>query len=99
MRRSSAVNAMIFIRGDPHDFDQWRDLAGTTCCPTFIRSEDHVLGVSAWHGADGPPAGTAPTAPSPIAHAFVDAAVACEHHRNPDFSDERRDGAGLILEA
>jgi len=96
---SSAINAMIVIRGDPHDFDHWRDLGNPgwgwrEVLPYFIRSEDHVLGASSLHGAGGPLAVTAPTAPNPIAHAFVDAAVACGHHRNPDFNGERRDGAG-----
>jgi choline dehydrogenase len=97
---SSAINAMIVIRGDPHDFDHWRDLGNAgwgwrDVLPYFIRSEDHVLGASALHGAGGPLPVTAPTAPNPIAHAFVDAAVACGHRRNPDFNGERRDGAGL----
>ncbi|MCW5634619.1 MAG: GMC family oxidoreductase N-terminal domain-containing protein [Rubrivivax sp.] len=97
---SSAINAMIVIRGDAHDFDHWRDLGNPgwgwrDVLPYFIRSEDHVLGASAWHGAGGPLAVTAPTSPNPIAHAFVDAAVACGHRRNPDFNGEHRDGAGL----
>jgi choline dehydrogenase len=97
---SGAINAMIVIRGDPHDFDHWRDLGNPgwgwrDVLPYFIRCEDHVLGASALHGAGGPLAVTAPMAPNPIAHAFIDAAVACGHHRNPDFNGERRDGAGL----
>jgi choline dehydrogenase len=97
---SGAINAMVVIRGDPHDFDHWRDLGNPgwgwhDVLPYFIRCEDHVLGASALHGAGGPLAVTTPTAPNPIAHAFVDAAVACGHHRNPDFNGERRDGAGL----
>jgi choline dehydrogenase len=97
---SSAINAMIVIRGDPHDFDHWRNLGNPgwgwrDVLPYFIRSEDHVLGGSAWHGARGPLAVTPPEVPNPIACAFVDAAVACGHHRNQDFNGERRDGAGL----
>jgi len=97
---SSAINAMVVIRGDPHDYDQWRDLGNPgwgwrDVLPYFIRSEDHELGASAWHGAGGPLAVTSPTSPHPIAHAFVDAAVACGHRRNPDFNGELRDGAGL----
>ena len=97
---SSAINAMIVIRGDPHDFDHWHDLGNpgwgwSDVLPYFIRCEDHVLGASALHGAGGPLPVTAPTAPNPIAHAFVDAAVACGHRRNSDFNGEYRDGAGL----
>lgn len=97
---SSAINAMIVIRGDAHDFDHWRELGNPgwgwrDVLPYFIRSEDHVLGASAWHGAGGPLAVTAPTSPNPIALAFVDAAVACGHRLNLDFNGEHRDGAGL----
>lgn len=97
---SGAINTMVVIRGDPHDFDHWRDLGNPgwgwrDVLPYFIRCEDHVLGASAWHGAGGPLAVTAPIAPNPIAHAFIDAAVACGHRCNPDFNGERRDGAGL----
>lgn len=100
MGGSSAINAMIVIRGDPHDFDHWRDLGNpgwgwSDVLPYFIRSEDHVLGASAWHGAGGPLAVTASMAPNHIAHAFVDAAAACGHYRNPDFNGARLDGAGL----
>jgi choline dehydrogenase len=97
---SSAINTMIVISGDPHDFDHWRDVGNPGWCwrevlPFFIRSENHVFGASDLHGTGGPLAVSAPTAPNPIAHAFVDAAVACGHYRNPDFNGKRRDGAGL----
>lgn len=97
---TSAINAMIVIRGDPHDFDHWRDLGNPgwgwrDVLPYFIRSEDHVLGASARHGAGGPLAVTAQTAPNPISQAFVDAAVACGHRRNLDFNGDYREGAGL----
>ena len=97
---TSAINVMIAIRGDPHDFDHWRDLGNPgwgwrDVLPYFMRCEDHVLGPSALHGVGGPLAVTAPTTPNPMAHAFIDAAVACGHRRNPDFNGEYRDGAGL----
>lgn len=97
---SSAINTMVVIRGDPHDYDHWRELgnpgwAWRDVLPYFIRSEDHELGASEWHGSGGPLAVTAPLSPNPVAHAFVDAAVACGHRRNVDFNGEHRDGAGL----
>lgn len=97
---SSAINAMVVIRGDPGDYDHWSKLGNPgwgwhDVLPYFIRSEDHVLGASVWHGAGGPLAVTAPKSPNPIAGAFVDAAVACGHRRNPDFNGEHRDGVGL----
>ena len=97
---SSAINTMIVIRGDPNDFDHWRDLGNpgwgwSEALPYFIRAEDHVLGASDHHGVGGPLAVTSLVAPNPVANAFVEAAVACGHRRNPDFNGEHRDGAGL----
>ncbi|PWR21845.1 GMC family oxidoreductase [Zavarzinia compransoris] len=55
---SSAINAMISMRGQAADYDHWRQsgLAGWAyddVLPHFIRLEDHFLGASAVHGAGG----------------------------------------------
>jgi choline dehydrogenase len=56
---SSAINAMVFIRGQRGDFDDWA-AAGNPgwgfddVLPYFIRMERHALGAGALHGGDGP---------------------------------------------
>jgi len=55
---SSAINAMIYMRGQAADYDHWRQLglAGwgwNDVLPYFKRHEDHFLGESAAHGAGG----------------------------------------------
>ena len=55
---SSAINAMIYMRGQAADYDHWRQLglAGwgwDDVLPYFKRHEDHFLGESAAHGAGG----------------------------------------------
>jgi choline dehydrogenase-like flavoprotein len=55
---SSAINAMIYMRGQAGDYDTWRQmgLAGwgwDDVLPYFTRGEDHFLGASAHHGAGG----------------------------------------------
>src|ERR1700680_5021206 len=52
---SSAINAMIYMRGQAADYDHWRQLGldGWGCAevvPAFRRLEDHFLGESALHG-------------------------------------------------
>jgi len=55
---SSAINAMIYMRGQAADYDHWRQLglAGwgwDDVLPYFKRHEDHFLGESAAHGVGG----------------------------------------------
>jgi choline dehydrogenase len=97
---TGAINAMIAMRGDPKDFDHWRDLGNSgwgwsDVLPYFIRSEDHTLAASALHGVGGPLTISAQAAPSDITMAFIEAAQACGHRHNIDFNGEFLDGAGL----
>lgn len=54
----SAINGMIYIRGQARDYDQWRQMGNSgwgwdDVLPYFIRSEDHVSGGDDHHGAGG----------------------------------------------
>ena len=54
----SAINGMIYMRGQAADYDHWRQLgnagwAWDDVLPLFKRSEDHWLGASEFHGAGG----------------------------------------------
>jgi len=56
---SSAINAMVYSRGQPADFDAWeaegnRGWGWAEVLRTYRKLEDHALGASAWHGAGGP---------------------------------------------
>src|SRR6187399_3130999 len=55
---SSAINAMIYMRGQAADYDHWRQLGLTgwgwdDVLPVFRQHEDHYLGAGAFHGAGG----------------------------------------------
>lgn len=55
---SSAINAMISMRGQAADYDHWRDLGlpgwgWSDVLPVFKRIEDHFLGETEHHGAGG----------------------------------------------
>ena len=55
---SSAINAMIYMRGQAADYDGWRQLglAGwgwDDVLPYFLRQEDHHGGLTALHGSGG----------------------------------------------
>ena len=54
----SAINGMIYMRGQARDYDQWRQMGNTgwawdDVLPYFKRSEDHYRGENAHHGAGG----------------------------------------------
>src|SRR3546814_20128490 len=56
---SSAINAMVYIRGNAFDYDQWAELGATgwsyaDVLPYFRRSEGNERGGDDFHGGDGP---------------------------------------------
>ncbi|MFM9885835.1 MAG: GMC family oxidoreductase [Burkholderiales bacterium] len=55
----SSINAMLYLRGQSHDYDRWAALTGdaswswTNVLPVFKKTEDHWQGAHAMHGAGG----------------------------------------------
>ncbi len=97
---TSAINAMIYLRGNRADYDNWASLGNLgwgyeDVLPYFTKSERNSRGASDWHGASGLLDVTDPSAPHPYSLAFVEAAAELGHARNPDFNGARQDGAGL----
>ncbi len=96
---SSSLNAMIYMRGNPVDYDEWRDAGNAgwgfdDLLPYFKRSEENERGESEWHGADGPLRVCDGRARSELAQAFIDSAVAAGHPANDDFNAGEQDGVG-----
>ncbi len=98
---SSAINAMIAMRGQAEDYDGWRDLglAGwgwDDVLPVFRRIEDHFLGAGPYHGTGGGFRVEAPRVAWPVLDAVRDAAGAMGVPRSDDFNTGRNDGAGYF---
>jgi choline dehydrogenase len=97
---SSSINAMIYIRGNRHDFQAWRDEHGCAgwgyedLMPYFRRAEDNSRGASAYHGAGGPLSVSDPRYKSPACEAFIQAAQEQGAKANDDFNGPRQDGVG-----
>jgi choline dehydrogenase len=97
---SSSLNAMVYIRGNRHDFETWRDEHGCTgwgysdLMPYFRRAEDNSRGVSPYHGAGGPLAVSDLRYKSPACEAFIAAAREQGATANEDFNGPRQDGVG-----
>ena len=96
---SSSVNAMIYTRGQPEDYDYWaaegnRGWAYADVLPYFKKAENNARGADAFHGVGGPLPVQDLSAPNPIGAAFVAAAQQAGHSFNADFNGARQEGVG-----
>ncbi len=97
---SSAINAMIYIRGNAWDYDNWAELGCTgwsyeDVLPYFKRSEHNVRGDDAFHGDDGPLWVSDQKYVNPGSFAFVEAAAQLQLPRNTDFNGADQKGFGI----
>ena len=97
---SSAINAMIYIRGNPADFDGWASLGATgwsyaDVLPFFVRSEDQARGALPLHGVGGPLRVEDLRSVNPLSHAFVEACAELGIPHNDDFNSGSQLGAGI----
>jgi choline dehydrogenase len=99
---SSALNAMIYIRGNRSDYDAWRDEFGCTgwgyreLLPYFLRAEDNSRGASPYHGAGGPLAVQDLRYKSAHGQHFIAAASRRGAVGNDDFNGPQQDGVGFF---
>jgi choline dehydrogenase len=92
---SSSINALVYIRGNPIDYDGWGP--GWTwgeMLPYFKRAEDNERGESEFHGAGGPLSVSEGRSRNPLAQAFIDCALERGLPANEDFNDGSQDGIG-----
>ena len=97
---SSAINAMLYVRGHPSDYDEWADLGcdgwdWNSVLPYFKASEGNERGADDLHGASGPLQVAEQSEPRPITHAFVEAAAQQQIRTNADFNGAQQEGVGL----
>ena len=97
---SSAINAMLYTRGQRQDFDGWADQGcdgwdWDSVLPYFMRAENNKRGADVFHGDRGPLQVSDQKEPRPISHAFVDAAEAMGYKRVADFNRGDNEGVGL----
>lgn len=96
---SSAINGMIYIRGNRQDFDRW-EAAGNVgwsyeqVLPYFIRAEGNSRGSDPFHGGDGPLAVSDNPALDPRSETFLEAAKELGLPENPDFNGAEQEGFG-----
>ena len=97
---TSSINAMVYMRGNPQDYDRWQALGNPgwsyeNVLPYFKKSENQQHGTNEFHGVDGPLSVTDPLAPSVVCDRLIKAAVAMGYTHNPDFNGASHLGVGL----
>ncbi|MBC6441493.1 MAG: choline dehydrogenase [Rhodospirillales bacterium] len=76
---SSSINSMVYMRGQPQDYDRWADEPGLTewryanCLPYFKAGETSDRGASDWRGGDGPLGVTRGSTENPLYDTFLEA--------------------------
>ncbi|MBP2839297.1 GMC family oxidoreductase N-terminal domain-containing protein [Pseudomonas sp. PNP] len=97
---SSSINGMIYMRGQPGDYDRWASLGNpgwgwNDVLPYFKRSENNARGSSAHHGVGGPLWVTDPVEVHPCAHDFITACANAGIPRSSDLNAPPYPAAGI----
>jgi choline dehydrogenase len=98
---SSSINAMVYVRGQPGDFDDWAAAgnlgwAWRDVLPYFKKLEDHPWGASEFHGVGGPVRVTDETGKvHPLCNLFVASCEALGIQQTRDFNGAQSQGAGI----
>ena len=96
---SSSLNAMIYIRGNPADYDEWAAMgndgwAYEDVLPYFKRAEDNERGANPWHGVGGPLSVSESRSMHPVVESFVEACEQIGIPPNDDLNGATQEGAG-----
>jgi len=98
---SGSINAMIYVRGQAHDFDDWAANGNDgwsfkEVLPYFRKLESHPLGDSEYHGGSGPIRISPMKGHThPICDAFLKGCEELGYPRSEDFNGAHFEGAGI----
>jgi len=102
----SAINGMVYVRGQAEDFDHWAALGNKgwsyqDVLPYFKRSENFQSGANPYHGSGGELyVGDLQQSKTPvefpICEAFIAAAEQAGYPRNGDINGSRQEGVGYF---
>lgn len=99
----SAVNAMVYMRGQREDYDNWAAWLGNESGWSFKDMLPHFTGIEAnarlsdsFHGTTGRLKVSDPAHICDTSKDYLEAAQALGHARNPDFNGARQNGVGVM---
>ncbi len=98
---SSSMNAMLYVRGRPLDYDSWEAQGAPgwgyrDVLPYFIKSEDNARGASEYHGTGGPLRVSEQRSPRPLDGRLLDASEAAGIPRIADYNGPEQDGVSMF---
>lgn len=98
---SSALNGLLYIRGDRHDYDNWKDLGNKgwgydDVLPYFKKFECQENGENEYHGVDGELKVSNLRLRRKIADLFIKASEEIGIPYNPDCNGEKQEGVGYF---
>ncbi len=96
---SSAINGLVYIRGQKEDYEQWRQLGNRgwgydDVLPYFLKAERQERGADDYHGTQGPLGVADLRLQHPLCEAFIAAARNAGFPANEDFNGDSQDGVG-----
>jgi choline dehydrogenase-like flavoprotein len=97
---SSAINAMVYIRGNRADYDQWASLGNTgwsyaDVLPYFKRSENNAELDGEYHGKNGPLHVSGLRSDNPVKEMFLQGAREAQFRIRDDFNGAEQEGLGI----
>nr|WP_298687786.1 choline dehydrogenase [uncultured Dongia sp.] len=97
---SGSLNGMVYVRGNPRDFDNWAaaglpDWSYAHCLPYFKKLERYDGGETDYRGGDGPMGITTLKGDLPVFQAFLEAGQQAGHALNPDYNAFRQEGVHI----
>ena len=101
MGGTGSINGMIYMRGQPQDFDGWKERGCTgwgwdDVLPYFKKCEDQERGASEFHGVGGPVSVSDLPSPHALGEAFHQASENLGVPRNDDFNGATQLGTGYV---
>lgn len=98
---SSSLNAMVYIRGNALDYDQWEKLGATSwsyadCLPYFRKAQCHELGEDDYRGGSGPLNVSRGKSQNPLFKAFIDSGVQAGYPFTDDMNGYQQEGVGWM---
>jgi choline dehydrogenase len=98
---SSSMNAMLYVRGRPLDYDAWEAQGAPgwgyrDVLPYFVKSEDNARGASEYHGAGGELRVSEQRSPRPLDRRLLAASQAAGIPLIADYNGPEQDGASTF---